>query len=1493
ATEVFNCSVTGAVNANSYAGGAIGYVRNESKVTTININVEVTGVDNYIGGLVGYVSKASIDSSSASGAVTGKNYVGGAIGYISGGDTWVKNCFATGTVSGIEDYGGGFIGYISNGTTSECYATGSVSGVERIGGFIGRLSSGTVEKCYVTSSVTVSSFADAGGIVGENSSGSIIECYSEATVVSDSFNAGGIAGENSGGDIYNSYFNGSVSGKNKVGGIVGRNSGSSAEVKNCYAVCILSGVENTGALVGEQSSSSSFINCFWDKTVSGIISGEEGEGKTTHEMKSSSAFYNWDLMSVWSVDNNYPLLQWQDGVGTNLGDGSENNPYQITNVAELQAIQHDLSAHYIVMNHIDASETKNWNAGEGFTPLGDDATPFMGSLQGQGFTIDSLTINLPANNHVALFGKTREAEIGAVNATNVNITGYKYTGAIIGELDDVSELRNCSVTGNVAGYGYVGGVVGRMSDTSYAVSLISDVDIIATDNYVGGVVGYINRAILDSSTAKGMVTGVKYIGGTVGYLSTNAVIRNSSASGDVNAYNYVGGVVGYISDDEALAENCFSTGNTSANEYVGGFIGYISQGTVQGCYATGNVEGYERVGGIVGRSSNGVIEHCYTTSSVTVTAKLEAGGLAGENSSGTITSCYSSATVAVDSIKAGGLVGENYSGVISNSYFNGSVFAPLRTGGIVGNNNGSNANIEYCHAVGTIAGTDSIGGIVGECASDAKTYTACYWDTTSTGIKESDIGEAKSSSDMNQYATFNGWDFPTIWVMDSAYPILAWQQEAETDFEGGDGTKENPYQVSNVYQLQNMNNDKDAHYQIINDIDASETKHWNSGQGFEPVGNNPRTGGIAFSGSLNGGGFSIDSLYVNRSGSFAGLIGYAVDSAVIDSLHLINVDIYGGGDDVAGLVGLGYNVYISNCSVTGKVAGTYYVGGIVGEMNRGLIQSSSVKIKLEIGDEYAGGIAGYADVNSKLIDCSCDLEATGYNYLGGLVGVNHADIIRCNASGKINGEQTVGGLVGELRDGTISESYSTVSIEAMRNAGGLAGEVDDDGQILNCYVQTNKIYCSNNDAGGLIGTADASMIKNNYVVVDTIGATTNAGGIVGNNQGATILENYWDTTICNVKTTSGDGYPLSTEEMQAMDSYTEFSFPGIWCMDDSTEYPMLRWTAVEIQFSALENGSIKGGTLQYMLKGDTTNAVEALPNHHYAFANWNDGNVDNPRKLEGLMVDTSITAEFAFVNDIPEITEADTQYVAEDDSLTILLSMLTVEDTDDLLADTGIIILNGTNYTVIDYHVIPDANYNGDLTVPLAITDGYDISDTISMIINVTPVNDAPKITSLAGTTAIEKVEYVYEIQATDIDGDDLKYQLSGQPNGMIVENNIIKWIPESGVTTSGEVTLTVSDGELSDTETFTISVSINTGLNDVKTEIISIYPNPVSTTLIIQSEEVIKKVEIIAANGTVVAVQEAFENEVQLPVDNINNGLYLVKISTSKGTILRTVIKK
>jgi len=42
------------------------------------------------------------------------------------------------------------------------------------------------------------------------------------------------------------------------------------------------------------------------------------------------------------------------------GSGTEEDPYQITNVHELQEMNDDLSAYYILMNDIDASETREW-----------------------------------------------------------------------------------------------------------------------------------------------------------------------------------------------------------------------------------------------------------------------------------------------------------------------------------------------------------------------------------------------------------------------------------------------------------------------------------------------------------------------------------------------------------------------------------------------------------------------------------------------------------------------------------------------------------------------------------------------------------------------------------------------------------------------------------------------------------------------------------------------------------------------------------------------------------------------------------------------------------------------------------------------------------------------------------------------------------------------------------------------------------------------------
>jgi len=125
----------------------------------------------------------------------------------------------------------------------------------------------------------------------------------------------------------------------------------------------------------------------------------------------------------------------------------------------------------------------------------------------------------------------------------------------------------------------------------------------------------------------------------------------------------------------------------------------------------------------------------------------------------------------------------------------------------------------------------------------------------------------------------------------------------------------------------------------------------------------------------------------------------------------------------------------------------------------------------------------------------------------------------------------------------------------------------------------------------------------------------------------------------------------------------------------------------------------------------------------------------------------------------------------------------------------------------------------GDVTTSGAVTliadDGYGGTDSEEFTISVTTLNDDPEITSTAPTTATEDVEYTYNPTATDADLDTLTWSLSGQPAGMtiVAATGAISWTPLEGVTTSGNVTLTVDDGNGgTDTEFFTITV---TAVND------------------------------------------------------------------------------
>jgi hypothetical protein len=283
------------------------------------------------------------------------------------------------------------------------------------------------------------------------------------------------------------------------------------------------------------------------------------------------------------------------------GDGSSSSPYEISTAIDLQAMQEDRSANYIVVNDIDASGTVNWNNGQGFNPVGtydwEQANlEFTGSFDGQNQTISNLSINRLDDDYVGLFGAIGAGgEVKNVGVINVNMTGGAYyVGGLVGR--NYGNISNSYSTGNVTGKWDVGGLVGSNYGT---VSNSYSTGNVTGDEYVGGLVGENYKSNISNSYSTGNVTGEKWVGGLVGD-NYDGIISNSYSTGNVTGESNVGGLVG--ENDNGTVSNSYSTGNvTGESDYLGGLVGENFQGNISNSYSTGNVTGGDNnVGGLVG-----------------------------------------------------------------------------------------------------------------------------------------------------------------------------------------------------------------------------------------------------------------------------------------------------------------------------------------------------------------------------------------------------------------------------------------------------------------------------------------------------------------------------------------------------------------------------------------------------------------------------------------------------------------------------------------------------------------------------------------------------------------------------------------------------------------------------------------------------------------------------------------------------------------------------
>ena len=266
--------------------------------------------------------------------------------------------------------------------------------------------------------------------------------------------------------------------------------------------------------------------------------------------------------------------------------------------------------------------------------------------------------------------------------------------------------------------------------------------------------------------------------------------------------------------------------------------------------------------------------------------------------------------------------------------------------------------------------------------------------------------------------------------------------EVWAEFSGaGDGDSENPYEIATAEHLDEVREDLDAHYVLVDDIDLSGEPNW------DPIGDDT----TPFTGSFDGDFHTIENLTIDRGNEdYVGLFG-STDDATISNLTLENVDI--SGENRVGAVAGNFDGVMSKVAVDGTVIGS---------------------------DDDIGGVAGVSsgDLDQVIADVQVDGGGGGDSHTGGLVAINNGSIINSATLGDIVGPKPVGGLVGE-NNGSIEKTYAAGVVSSRGPGDGEGGLVGDNngGTISDSYWNEELNDLEDGDVTAGVGVGDGSGVQ--------------------------------------------------------------------------------------------------------------------------------------------------------------------------------------------------------------------------------------------------------------------------------------------------------------------------------------------------------------------------------------------------------------------------------
>ena len=692
---------------------------------------------------------------------------------------------------------------------------------------------------------------------------------------------------------------------------------------------------------------------------------------------------------------------------------------EIHNWYDLDDVRDNLEGNYILMEDLTGT-TDGYNElvgdtvdKKGWKPIGTEGDAFKGEFDGNGRTISDLFIDRPHEDEVGLFGRVQEGVIENLGLENVNVTGKKYVGALVGyswkgtlDSDDRPPGSKTYSDGIITGEEDVGGLVGNNYDGTvnqcestaevFHASSAPDEDhwrtgglvglnsgtvlhceyngVVNGDRQVGGLVG-MNEALVtivghvEDCGGEYSVNGNLEVGGVAGRNMGD--IRRSSFTGNVNGIMIGDGLVALNEDDTV---NAYSSDTALQGSYIGGVVG-VNNGTVEECNSLGSVHGENYVGGVAG-ANNGNVEDCGSDSEVTGTDNV------------------------------GGLVGANGGSYVSRCSFSGDVTGDLNVGGLVGYNKGTVTNSHYNYDEVLINEQHMI--TLGALSADE-------FEEWMDGDKSLDVTKKLTQQD--------------------GYYVI----EDLIDFK----------------QLLSFGQDDSLKFRLTSDLNLSTSPNF-----YIPY----------IAGEFDGNGHRISNLSLNLySVSNVGLFGYLAGGKV-SGLGIENVNVT-GFESVGGLVGWNEEGTVSDSYLTGSVTGETWVGGLVGGNNGTITNSYTTGIVAGSmgvgglngwggyghppsipGGQYMGGLVG---ANFGVVSNSySESYVIGNEFVGGLVGVNYYGSVTDSYSvASVTGMNIVGGLIGLNEGGTVINSHSSASLIGDFNVGCLVGY--NTGTLINCdCVQT-------------------------------------------------------------------------------------------------------------------------------------------------------------------------------------------------------------------------------------------------------------------------------------------------------------------------------------------------------------------------------------------------------------------------------------------------------